>query len=230
MANSDYEYEFEEVHHGQFFHSQDEYEESDSYEYPWSTSSDDSYKDLSSDEAIQKIIDTLPTYSSESSGDERLIPILYESASDSDAGSFIEREENDNDDDDKKEFYQPETFLNSVETYNIYIVPHSSDESDGDEDDIETPVPANSNDPTPQTNMDKVAEMISDNDTEQQTNEPALTTNDSNQRSSLIIQPTQSQIPILNENAATEIDEIKSDSPPKTVRYLLCLYVITVPG
>merc|ERR1712129_587258 len=97
----------------EFFHSQDEYEDEESYEYPWSTSSDDSYKNLSSDAAIQKINDKLPTYTSESSDAASYYPILYDSASDSDAGSFIERKLSEKDEENEKEFYKPETYLHS---------------------------------------------------------------------------------------------------------------------
>eukprot|EP00484_Ammonia_sp_Unknown_P000367 CAMPEP_0197022656 /NCGR_PEP_ID=MMETSP1384-20130603/3470_1 /TAXON_ID=29189 /ORGANISM="Ammonia sp." /LENGTH=787 /DNA_ID=CAMNT_0042450733 /DNA_START=99 /DNA_END=2462 /DNA_ORIENTATION=+ len=127
-------------------HEEDEYEESDSYEYPYPTSSDDSWAALSSDEAIQKIIEKLPTYSSHSSGDDRANDQLsLDAASDSDAGSFIEHT-------DEKDYrsdllpsqidsFQPSLYLARIETYQLYVVPHSDDEekTDGADADDEAP-------------------------------------------------------------------------------------------
>merc|ERR1712228_1171216 len=109
--------------------------------------------------------------SSESSGDVPLFPILYDAATDSDAGSFIEH--NENNDDDNKEFYKPETYLNSVESYNIYIVSNSDDTNNN-----EPPIPSDSN-----NSNNKDTEII--NDKQQKPIESIDT--------SLIIQPTQSQ-------------------------------------
>ncbi len=47
-------------------------EHSDSYVYPWSTSSDDSWASISSDDVIQKILLKLPTYDPPDSDDSDL--------------------------------------------------------------------------------------------------------------------------------------------------------------
>jgi len=129
-------------------HEEDEYEEDEDYEYPWPVSSDDSWAQLSSEEAIQKIIEKLPTYSSAESDDGiPRIPNL-DPASDDDAGSFIEHDDrNDNDDDadnhsDEQRIpasqlseYDPHMYLASIELYHMYVVAHSDDDNDADVDD-----------------------------------------------------------------------------------------------
>eukprot|EP01084_Bolivina_argentea_P122528 217115_1 len=146
-------------------HEEDEYTESDSYEYPYPTSSDDSWAELSSDEAIQKIIEKLPTYSSESSGDDVISekPPLHP-ASDSDAGSFIEHNDEKND---YNYNYDPDLYLKSVETYQLYIVSHTDDDSDDDnddnDDDIITPTPTPNDTIIQGQAQEDQPEIISDN-------------------------------------------------------------------
>eukprot|EP01083_Nonionella_stella_P159024 518313_1 len=130
----DYEEDSEEfVLEEELPHEDDEYLESDSYEYPYPTSSDDSWAALSSDDCIQKIIEKLPTYSSESSGDDQDPgPPPLDPASDSDAGSFIEHsnESKTNDDIAPSQLteYDPVFYLKSIEMYDIYVVSHSDED------------------------------------------------------------------------------------------------------
>eukprot|EP01084_Bolivina_argentea_P235061 395658_1 len=111
-------------------HPEDEYSESDSYEYPWPTSSDDSWADLSEDEVINKIVQIFPNIDLKQLPKSPTIIAPLQPASDCDTDSCKEYSDEQND---YVYTYEPNIYLKSIETYKLYVVSHSDEATDHEE-------------------------------------------------------------------------------------------------